>query len=202
MSFSPLVERLMESLRVLPGVGPKTAQRMAMHLLERDRDGGRRLAAVLEQALEEVGYCRRCRTLTEEEICSICSSGRREDALLCVVESPADQLAIEEAGGYKGRYFVLHGHLSPLDGIGPEDIGLDQLEARVAEGGVTEVILATNPTVEGEATAHYIAAQLGGRHGVSLSRLAYGMPMGGELEYVDGGTLSRAFNGRLPFRGD
>ncbi|MBZ0331629.1 recombination mediator RecR [Halomonas sp. ANAO-440] len=202
MSFSPLVERLMESLRVLPGVGPKTAQRMAMHLLERDRDGGRRLAAVLEQALEEVGYCRRCRTLTEEEICSICSSGRRDDSLLCVVESPADQLAIEEAGGYRGRYFVLHGHLSPLDGIGPEDIGLEQLEARVAEGGVVEVILATNPTVEGEATAHYIAAQLTERYGVSLSRLAYGMPMGGELEYVDGGTLSRAFNGRLPFRGD
>ncbi|RDB43717.1 recombination protein RecR [Halomonas sp. DQ26W] len=202
MSFSPLVERLMESLRVLPGVGPKTAQRMAMHLLERDRDGGRRLAAMLERALEDVGYCRRCRTLTEEDICTICSSGRRDDALLCVVESPADQLAFEEAGGYKGRYFVLHGHLSPLDGIGPEDIGLDQLEARVAEGGVMEVILATNPTVEGEATAHYIAAQLGSWHGVTLSRLAYGVPMGGELEYVDGGTLSRAFNGRLPFRGD
>jgi recombination protein RecR len=201
MSFSPLVERLMESLRVLPGVGPKTAQRMAMHLLERDRDGGRRLAAVLDQALEHVGYCRRCRTLTEEEICALCTSTRRDDALLCVVESPADQLAIEEAGGYRGRYFVLHGHLSPLDGIGPEDLGLDQLEGRVGEGGVEEVILATNPTVEGEATAHYIAAQLA-PHGVRLSRLAYGVPMGGELEYVDGGTLSRAFNGRLPFRGE
>ncbi|MCE8020130.1 recombination protein RecR [Halomonas sp. MCCC 1A11036] len=201
MSFSPLVERLMESLRVLPGVGPKTAQRMAMHLLERDRDGGRRLAAVLEQAIDQVGYCRRCRTLTEEEVCVLCTSARRDDSLLCVVESPADQLAIEEAGGYQGRYFVLHGHLSPLDGIGPEDIGLDQLEARIAEGGISEVILATNPTVEGEATAHYIAAQLS-PHGVTLSRLAYGVPMGGELEYVDGGTLSRAFNGRLPFRGD
>ncbi|KAA0011353.1 recombination protein RecR [Billgrantia pellis] len=201
MSFSPLVERLMESLRVLPGVGPKTAQRMAMHLLERDRDGGRRLAGVLEQALEQVGYCRCCRTLTEEEVCVLCTSGRRDDALLCVVESPADQLAIEEAGGYRGRYFVLHGHLSPLDGVGPEDIGLEQLEARVAAGGVAEVILATNPTVEGEATAHYIAAQLA-PHGVTLSRLAYGVPMGGELEYVDGGTLSRAFNGRLPFRGE
>ncbi|MGY6565607.1 MAG: recombination mediator RecR [Halomonadaceae bacterium] len=201
MSFSPLVERLMESLRVLPGVGPKTAQRMAMHLLERDRDGGRRLAGVLEQAIEQVGYCRRCRTLTEEDICGLCTSSRRDDALLCVVESPADQLAIEEAGGYRGRYFVLHGHLSPLDGIGPEDLGLDQLEARIAEGGISEVILATNPTVEGEATAHYIAAQLAS-HGVTLSRLAYGVPMGGELEYVDGGTLSRAFNGRLPFRGD
>ncbi|MDN3554653.1 recombination mediator RecR [Halomonas maura] len=201
MSFSPLVERLMESLRVLPGVGPKTAQRMAMHLLERDRDGGRRLAEVLGVALEEVGYCRRCRTLTEEVVCALCESARRDDAVLCVVESPADQLAIEEAGGYQGRYFVLHGHLSPLDGIGPEDIGLDQLEARVAEGAVTEVILATNPTVEGEATAHYIAAQLASQ-GVTLSRLAYGVPMGGELEYVDGGTLSRAFTGRLPFQGE
>ncbi|MBE0488123.1 MAG: recombination protein RecR [Halomonas sp.] len=201
MSFSPLVEKLMESLRVLPGVGPKTAQRMAMHLLERDRDGGRRLAAVLDEAIERVGYCRRCRTLTEEEVCGLCESARRDDALLCVVESPADQLAIEEAGGYRGRYFVLHGHLSPLDGIGPEDIGLDQLESRVAEGGIEEMILATNPTVEGEATAHYIAAQFASR-GVRLSRLAYGVPMGGELEYVDGGTLSRAFNGRLPFRGD
>ncbi|MCL7940741.1 recombination mediator RecR [Halomonas sp. ATCH28] len=201
MSFSPLVERLMESLRVLPGVGPKTAQRMAMHLLERDRDGGRRLVEVLGLALEQVGYCRRCRTLTEEDVCSICISARRDEDLLCVVESPADQLAIEEAGGYRGRYFVLHGHLSPLDGIGPEDIGLDQLEARVAEGGVEEVVLATNPTVEGEATAHYIAAQLSPL-GVRLSRLAYGVPMGGELEYVDGGTLSRAFNGRLPFRGE
>ncbi|MCH4565178.1 MULTISPECIES: recombination mediator RecR [Halomonas] len=206
MSFSPLVDRLMESLRVLPGVGPKTAQRMAMHLLERDRDGGRRLAEVLGVALEEVGYCRRCRTLTEEAVCTLCESPRRDDSVLCVVESPADQLAIEEAGGYRGRYFVLHGHLSPLDGIGPEDIGLDQLEALVsgseaAEGGVEEVILATNPTVEGEATAHYIASQLASR-GVTLSRLAYGVPMGGELEYVDGGTLSRAFNGRLPFQGD
>ncbi|MGJ7459207.1 recombination mediator RecR [Halomonas sp. MA07-2] len=201
MSFSPLVEKLMESLRVLPGVGPKTAQRMAMHLLERDRDGGRRLAAVLDEAIERVGYCRRCRTLTEEDVCRLCESARRDDALLCVVESPADQLAIEEAGGFRGRYFVLHGHLSPLDGIGPEDIGLDQLEARVAEGGIEEMILATNPTVEGEATAHYIAAQFA-PHRVRLSRLAYGVPMGGELEYVDGGTLSRAFNGRLPFRGD
>ncbi|MDR9440728.1 MAG: recombination mediator RecR [Halomonas sp.] len=201
MSFSPLVERLMESLRVLPGVGPKTAQRMAMHLLERDRDGGRRLVEALGVALEQVGYCRRCRTLTEEDICSICTSARRDDDVLCVVESPADQLAIEEAGGYRGRYFVLHGHLSPLDGIGPEDIGLDQLEARVAEAAVEEVVLATNPTVEGEATAHYIAAQLASL-GVKLSRLAYGVPMGGELEYVDGGTLSRAFNGRLPFRGE
>ena len=134
-------------------------------------------------------------------MCSLCTSTRRDEALLCVVESPADMLAIEEAGGYRGHYFVLHGHLSPLDGIGPEDIGLDQLDERLDEGGVEEVILATNPTVEGEATAHYIAEQLRER-GMRLSRLAYGVPMGGELEYVDGGTLSRAFNGRLPFRGD
>lgn len=201
MSFSPLVDQLLDALRVLPGVGPKTAQRMALHLLERDREGGRRLTAVLAQALEEVGYCRRCRTLTEQEICSLCSSARRDDSLLCVIESPADMLAIEEAGGYRGHYFVLHGHLSPLDGIGPEDIGLDQLDIRLDEDGVEEVILATNPTVEGEATAHYIAEQLRER-GLRLSRLAYGVPMGGELEYVDGGTLSHAFNGRLPFRGD
>lgn len=201
MSFSPLVDRLLEALRVLPGVGPKTAQRMALHLLERDRDGGRRLAGVLAQALEEVGYCRRCRTLTEEDMCALCTSPRRDDGLLCVVESPADMLAIEDAGGYRGHYFVLHGHLSPLDGIGPEDIGLDQLDVRLDEGGVEEVILATNPTVEGEATAHYIAEQLRER-GMRLSRLAYGVPMGGELEYVDGGTLSHAFNGRLPFRGE
>ncbi|MGC3874280.1 recombination mediator RecR [Halomonas sp. GXIMD04776] len=198
MGFSPLVDRLLETLRVLPGVGPKTAQRMALHLLERDREGGRRLTEVLGRALAEVGYCRRCRTLTEEEICALCSSARRDEALLCIVESPADMLAIEDAGGYRGQYYVLHGHLSPLDGIGPEDIGLDRLDGRLDEGAVEEVILATNPTIEGEATAHYIAEQLRER-GIRMSRLAYGVPMGGELEYVDGGTLSRAFNGRLPF---
>lgn len=198
MRFSPLVEQLMEAFRVLPGVGPKTAQRMAMHLLERERPGGQKLASIIQQAIEEVGYCQRCRTLTEADICVLCESPRRHDHLLCVVESPADQLAIEEAGGFQGRYFVLHGHLSPLDGVGPEAIGLDLLEARVAEGQISEVVLATNPTVEGEATAHYIASLLAD-YGVTLSRLAYGVPMGGELEYVDGGTLSRAFNGRQPF---
>ncbi|MCL7930305.1 recombination mediator RecR [Halomonas llamarensis] len=198
MRFSPLVEQLMEAFRVLPGVGPKTAQRMAMHLLERERDGGKRLATTIEQAIDEVGYCQRCRTLTEAELCALCESPRRDDALLCVVESPADQLAIEEAGGFHGRYFVLHGHLSPIDGVGPEAIGLEQLEALVAQGVIQEIVLATNPTVEGEATAHYIATQLND-YGVRFSRLAYGVPMGGELEYVDGGTLSRAFNGRLPF---
>ncbi|MGY4878351.1 recombination mediator RecR [Vreelandella aquamarina] len=198
MRFSPLIEQLMESFRVLPGVGPKTAQRMALHLLEREREGGKRLAASIDRAIQEVGYCQRCRTLTEATLCGLCENPRRDDALLCVVESPADQLAIEEAGGFNGRYFVLHGHLSPIDGIGPETIGLELLEQRVAQGVVQEIVLATNPTVEGEATAHYIAAQLSD-YGVRFSRLAYGVPMGGELEYVDGGTLSRAFNGRLPF---
>lgn len=200
MSFSPLVDRLIDSLRILPGVGPKTAQRMALHLLERERSGGQRLTEVLGLALEQVGYCQRCRTLTEEDLCALCADPRRDDSLLCVVESPADQLAIEDAGGFRGRYFVLHGHLSPLDGIGPEDVGIEQLEARIGQGNVEEVVLATNPTVEGEATAHYIAMLLASS-GIKLSRLAYGVPMGGELEYVDGGTLSRAFNGRLPFKG-
>ncbi|WP_110650377.1 recombination mediator RecR [Salinicola peritrichatus] len=198
MSFSPLVEQLLDSLRVLPGVGPKTAQRMALHLLERDREGGRRLSEALLRAIDEVGYCERCRTLTEETLCGVCQDARRDSSLLCVVESPADMLAIEQAGGYRGHYFVLHGHLSPLDGIGPDDIGLDQLEARLANQGVGEIILATNPTIEGEATAHYIAEHLVGQE-VKVSRLAYGVPMGGELEYVDGGTLSRAFQGRQPF---
>lgn len=197
-TFSPLIDRLLETLRVLPGVGPRTAQRMAFHLLERDREGGQRLAWVLSEALEHVGYCERCRNLTESRLCSICEDSRRDDRALCVVESPADLLAIEEAGGFRGRYFVLHGHLSPIDGIGPEALGLDQLEALVAEQQIEEVILATNPTVEGEASAHYIAEQLRPL-GARCSRLAYGVPMGGELEYVDGGTLSRAFMGRQPF---
>ncbi|ATH78405.1 MULTISPECIES: recombination mediator RecR [Halomonadaceae] len=201
MRFSPLVEQLMDAFRVLPGVGPKTAQRMAMHLLERERPGGQRLAEVILRAIEDVGYCQHCRTLTEADICALCESPRRDDSLLCVVESPADQLAIEEAGGFQGRYFVLHGHLSPLDGVGPDALGLALLESRVAEGHIREIVLATNPTVEGEATAHYIAAQLA-QYGVAFSRLAYGVPMGGELEYVDGGTLSRAFNGRQPFASD
>ncbi|WP_110668527.1 recombination mediator RecR [Salinicola halophilus] len=198
MSFSPLVDQLLETLRVLPGVGPKTAQRMALHLLERDRNGGRRLAETLVTAIEQVGYCERCRTLTEETVCGVCRDARRDAGSLCIVESPADMLAIEQAGGFRGLYFVLHGHLSPLDGIGPDDIGLDQLETRLADEPVTEVILATNPTVEGEATAHYIAEHLADRN-ANVSRLAYGVPMGGELEYVDGGTLTRAFQGRQPF---
>lgn len=199
MLFSPIVEHLLESLRVLPGVGPKSAQRMALHLLERDRAGGERLVQALHTALEQVGYCQRCRNLTEHEVCSLCEDTRREGGALCIVESPADLMAIEEAGGFRGRYFVLHGHLSPLDGIGPDALGLDLLEQEVHEHRYQEVVLATNPTVEGEATAHYIAEQLRPL-GITFSRLAYGVPLGGELEYVDGGTLSRAFTGRQPFQ--
>jgi recombination protein RecR len=155
--FSPLIDELMNSLRCLPGVGPKSAQRMALHLLERDREGASRLAQALSTSVAGVGECRRCRTLTEQNLCSICNNQRRNQALLCVVETPADVLAIEQAGTYVGTYFVLHGHLSPIDGIGPADLGLDQLQTLLAEGGVEEVILATNPTIEGEATAHYIS---------------------------------------------
>jgi recombination protein RecR len=195
MSASPLINRLIEALRCLPGVGPKSAQRMAYHLLERDRDGARRLAGTIADAVERVGNCRQCRTLTEEEVCAICSSTSRDRSLMCVVESPADVEAIEGSTGFRGVYFVLMGHLSPLDGIGPNDIGLDLLEQRLREGEVQEVILATNPTVEGEATAHYIAEMLHGL-GIKVSRLAHGIPLGGELEFIDADTLAHAFSGR------
>ena len=195
MSGSRLIGSLIESLRCLPGVGPKSAQRMAYHLLEHDRAGGRRLANALEQAMEHIGHCRDCRTLCEELHCSLCSSERRDRALLCVVESPADVLALEQATGYQGLYFVLMGHLSPLDGIGPEALGLDQLRQRLQGGEVRELILATNPTVEGEATAHFIS-EMARAGGIRATRIAHGVPMGGELEYIDGGTLSHAFAGR------
>jgi recombination protein RecR len=195
MKYSPALARLIEALRILPGVGPKTAQRMAFHLLERDRDGGREIATALTDVLARVGHCKRCRMLTEEELCTTCSSAQRDAALLCVVESPADVVAIEQTGSYRGQYFVLMGHLSPLDGIGPEQLGLAHLEARLAQGDVAEVILATNPTVEGEATAHVIG-EIAARRGVRASRIAHGVPVGGELEYVDGGTLAHALAGR------
>lgn len=190
-----LVDQLIEALRCLPGVGPKSAQRMAFYLLERDRDGGRRLALILQRAMAEVGHCRRCRTLTEREICALCETPRRDDSLLCVVETPAELAAIEQATGFSGRYFVLHGRLSPLDGLGPAEIGMEALAARLDEGQVAEVILATNPTVEGEATAHYIGEMAHAR-GIRTTRIAHGVPIGGELEYVDGGTLAHAFAGR------
>ena len=195
MSGQPLFDQLMDALRCLPGVGPKSAQRMAFYLLERDRDGGRRLAMILAQAMENIGRCRRCRTLTESELCHLCASSKRDRTTLCVVETPADVLAIEQATDYRGLYFVLGGRLSPLDGIGPREIGLDTLDRRLGEGELREIILATNPTVEGEATAHYIADMLSGRE-LRVTRIAHGVPLGGELEFVDGGTLSHAFSGR------
>lgn len=195
MAQTPLIARLIEALRCLPGVGPKSAQRMAYHLLERDREGGRHLAESLTEAIEKVGHCRSCRTLSETELCPMCASSSRDRSVLCVVESPADVTAVEQATGYRGLYFVLMGHLSPLDGIGPEELRLDLLAQRLDEGEIKEVILATNPTVEGEATAHFIAEMAHAR-GIRATRIAHGVPLGGELEYVDGGTLSHAFTGR------
>lgn len=186
----------MRTLTALPGVGPKSAQRMTMQLLERDRDGGRRLSAALLAAMDNVKHCGRCRNFTEEQLCPVCADRTRDDALLCVVETPADLLAIEQSGTMRGRYFVLMGRLSPLDGLGPDEIGLPQLIARARED-VTEVIVATNPTVEGEATAHYIAEALAPL-GIRVTRIAHGVPMGGELEFVDSGTLAYAFAGRRP----
>lgn len=190
-----LLEQLIDALRVLPGVGQKSAQRMAYHLLERERGGGEKLAGVLAEAMARIGHCRRCRDFSESELCPTCANPARDGRELCVVESPADRLAIEQATGYRGLYFVLQGRLSPLDGIGPSELGLDQLAARLAEGEVREVIIATNPTVEGEATAHYLA-QLARQAKLRPSRLAHGVPLGGELEYVDRGTLSHAFGSR------
>jgi recombination protein RecR len=195
MAGSRLIGRLIESLRCLPGVGPKSAQRMAFHLLEHNRDGGRQLAEALTLAMDRVGNCRECRTLSEEPVCALCASVRRDRSLLCVVETPADVQALEQSTGYQGLYFVLMGHLSPLDGIGPEALGLHLLEARMASAEVKELILATNPTVEGEATAHFIS-EMARVQGVRATRIAHGVPMGGELEYIDGGTLSHAFAGR------
>jgi recombination protein RecR len=190
-----LLAQLIDALRCLPGVGPKTAQRMAFHVLERDRAGGLRLAQVLGEAIERIGRCSSCRTLTEEATCELCANEKRDNRLLCVVESPTDVLAIEQATGYSGRYFVLGGRLSPLDGIGPEELGLDQLASRLDQVEIKELILATNPTVEGEATAYYIG-ELASERGIKATRIAHGVPLGGELEYVDGGTLAHAFSGR------
>ncbi len=192
---SPLIQELIEAFRVLPGVGPKSAQRMAFHLLERNKKGGAALAKTLAKAVEEVGHCSLCRTLTEEDTCSICLSSRRATGELCIVESPSDVTVIEQSGIFQGQYFVLMGHLSPIDGIGPQQIGLDILEHRLSDNSITELIIATNPTVEGEATAHYIQ-QMAFKNEVKVSRLAQGIPMGGELEYLDSGTLSQAFLAR------
>lgn len=195
MSYSPLLVRLIDALRCMPGVGQKSAQRIAFQLLERDREGAKNLSSALADAATGIGHCSRCRMFTEHELCSICAASGRDEAQLCVVESPADVMAIEDATGFRGLYFVLMGHLSPLDGIGPDELGLSVLEERFAEGVATEIIIATNPTVEGDATAHYLS-DMAARHNIQASRIAHGVPLGGELEYVDGGTLSHAFYGR------
>jgi len=199
--MAALLEQLIDALRVLPGVGQKSAQRMAYHLLERQRDGGKRLSDALLQAMAQIRHCTRCRDFSETDVCATCASGARDAQLLCVVETPADRLAIEQATGFRGLYFVLQGRLSPLDGIGPHELGLDQLAQRLQEGEVRELIVATNPTVEGEATAHYLA-QLARARGVHPSRLAHGVPLGGELEYVDRGTLQHAFGSRIEIPSD
>ena len=190
-----MIDALVEGLRCLPGVGPKSAQRMALHLLERDRDGGVALADALQAAMTGVGHCGHCRNFSELDLCEICTDMRRDSSMICVVESPADVVAVEQSGSYRGRYFVLMGHLSPIDGIGPEEIGLHLLQDRVRESEAEEVILATNPTVEGEATAFYLTELLHA-DGVKVSRIAHGVPLGGELEYVDGSTLAHALSGR------
>lgn len=195
-SYSPAIASLIQALRVLPGVGQKTAQRMAFLLLERQRAGAEQLAASIQHALQVVGRCQQCRTLTEGDLCSICLNPERASTgILCIVESPADVLAVEKTSAFQGQYFVLLGNLSPLDGIGPKEIGLDRLERRLQQGGIDEVILATNPTVEGEATAHFIA-ELAARYQLVTSRIAQGVPVGGELDYVDYRTLGHAFQGR------
>lgn len=195
MSYSPLLIRLIDALRCMPGVGRKSAQRIAFHLLERDRDGATAMSNAIAEAMAGIGHCVRCRMFSEHELCSICAASGRDPAQLCIVESPADVMAVEDATGFRGTYFVLMGHLSPLDGIGPDELGLAVLEQRIRDEAITEVIIATNPTVEGDATAHYLA-DMAARHNVPASRIAHGVPLGGELEYVDGGTLSHAFYGR------
>ena len=199
MIFSPLIDELINALKCLPGVGAKSAQRMAFTLLERNRHGALQLSAALHNAMELVTHCEQCRTFTESRLCKTCENpARYESRQLCVVESPQDVMAVEQTGEYKGLYFVLMGHLSPIDGIGPKEIGLDKLEDILAKESISEVILATNPTVEGEATAHYIG-EMCRRHSIDSSRIAHGVPVGGELEFVDGRTLGHAFTGRRQF---
>jgi len=195
VSYSPLLIRLIDALQCMPGIGKKSAQRIAFHLLERGRDGAEELSKALGASVSGIGHCKRCRMFTEHELCNICSASGRDESLLCTVESPADVMAVEDATGFRGLYFVLMGHLSPLDGIGPDELGLDALEKRLADDEIKELIIATNPTVEGDATAHYLA-DMAARYKVPASRIAHGVPLGGELEYVDSGTLSHAFFGR------
>ncbi len=199
MSFSPLINELVSALKILPGVGAKSAQRMAFSLLERNREGALHLSKVLHDAMEHVSHCEQCRTFTESRLCKICDNPlRSESGQLCIVESPQDVLAIEQTSEYKGKYFVLMGHLSPIDGIGPAEIGLNELAELLIAESISEVILATNPTVEGEATAHYIG-QMCKEKNIKATRIAHGVPVGGELEYIDGNTLTHAFTGRRQF---
>lgn len=198
MQNAGLLKELIQSLCCLPGVGPKSAQRMAFHLLQRNREGGRQLSRILLQALDNIGYCRDCRTLTETELCEVCANQLRESDVLCVVESAADVWIIDQATSFKGKYFVLHGRLSPLDGIGPDQLGIDVLEQRLASGSIKEIILATNSTIEGQATAHFIG-EIAGKFNIRATRIAHGVPMGGELEFIDSSTLVHAFNGRHEF---
>ncbi len=196
MSSSSLLEDLMQALQCLPGVGPKSAQRMVYHLLDKNRKGALNLSHMLERAVNEIGHCQQCRTFTEQDLCSICSNDKRnKNGMICIVEMPVDVLALEQTALFSGTYFVLMGHLSPLDGIGPEQLGLSLLEQQLAAGEHSEIILATNPTVEGEATAYYIA-EMAKKHGIKVSRIAHGVPVGGELEFVDSTTLSHSFSGR------
>jgi len=195
MQKKGLLGQLIQNLCCLPGVGPKSAQRMAFYLLQRDRNGAKALAETLLSAIDNIGYCQQCRTLTEHTVCEICADTSRDYSLICIVESPADVWIINQATVFKGHYFVLHGRLSPLDGIGPDELGMDLLEQRLAAGTIKELILATNSTVEGEATAYFIG-EIARKHQVPASRIAHGVPMGGELEFIDSGTLSHAFNGR------
>ena len=190
-----LLKELIQSLCCLPGVGPKSAQRMAFHLLQRNREGGAQLSRILAQAMLDIGHCRQCRTLTETGLCEVCGNPLRDSSLLCVVESSSDTWIVEQATAFKGKYFVLHGRLSPLDGIGPEQLGIDQLELRLQSGEIREIILATNSTVESQATAHFIG-EIAGKFNIRATRIAHGIPMGGELEFIDSSTLSHAFNGR------
>jgi recombination protein RecR len=195
MRFSPLLEQLIETLRCLPGVGPKTAQRMALQLLTRGRENGKRLAKTLTDAMEQINHCRLCRIFSETEFCEICASTQRDTSLLCIVENPIDVSAIEQTSSFRGKYFVLLGHLSPLDGIGPEEIGISKLRGLFEQGEIKEIILATNPTVEGEATAHYIS-EFAKPFRIKVTRIAHGVPIGSEIEYIDSSTLAHALAGR------
>ena len=195
MNFSPLIQNLIQALQCLPGVGPRSAQRMVFHLLEKNKAGAQTLASALQDAAVKIGRCESCRTFSENPMCDICNSPKRESHLLCIVEMPADVLAVEQTGLFKGLYFVLMGHLSPIDGIGPKELGLLGLKKRFAQAQISEVILATNPTIEGEATAYYIA-EMTKEHGIKTTRLAHGVPIGGELEYLDAQTLARAVSDR------